>query len=78
MVELVKNRDTREPLSEFNKPLTEPMKKVAASLRSQGMNTFVRWNYIFSAPPLIVDKAGIQEGLNILDKALDEADKFVQ
>lgn len=78
MVELVKNRDTREPLSEFNKPLTEPMKKVAASLRNQGMNTFVRWNYIFSAPPLIIDKAGIQEGLDILDKALDEADKFVQ
>ncbi len=78
VIELVKDRETREPLSEFNKPMTEPMKNLAASLRQQGMNTFVRWNYVFSAPPLIVNEAGIREGLDILDRALEEADRFVK
>lgn len=77
VVELVKDRASREPLSGFNQPLTEPMKAVAASLRHSGLSTFVRWNYVFSAPPLIVDEAGIQEGLDILDRALEEADRYV-
>jgi taurine--2-oxoglutarate transaminase len=78
MMELVKNRDTREPLSDYNKPMTEPMKKVAASLKASGISTYVRWNYVFSAPPLIVTQAQVEEGLAALDKALSEADRFVK
>ncbi len=78
VMELVKNRRTREPLVGYNKPLTEPMKKAAAALRANGMNTFVRWDYIFSAPPLIVTRQQIDEGLAILDKALAEVDPYVE
>jgi taurine--2-oxoglutarate transaminase len=78
MIELVKNRETREPMSGFNRPLSEPMAKVAGKLRELGMNTFVRWDYVFCAPPLIVTEQQVQEGLAIIDQALDIADRYYE
>jgi taurine--2-oxoglutarate transaminase len=63
-------------LSPFNAPLSEPMQQVATELRDRGMSTFVRWNMIFCTPPLIIDDEQINEGLEILDRALSLADKF--
>ena len=76
--ELVKNRETRQPLSPFNQPMTEPMKKLAAVLVKNGLSTFVRWNLIFHAPPLIVSEAELQEGLEIFDLALAETDPYYE
>lgn len=78
VIEIVKSRKTREPMSPFNQKLTEPMRKVAASLRDQGLSTFVRWNWVFSTPPLIITEKQLQEGLSILDKALTEADTYYE
>jgi taurine--2-oxoglutarate transaminase len=78
VVELVKDRKTRQPMSGFNQPLSEPMQKVAAKIRTLGMSTFVRWNWIFCTPPLIIDEAQIQKGLSILDQAIAEADPYYQ
>ena len=76
VIELVKNRDTRQPLSPFNKPLTEPMRRVANVLHENGLSTFVRWNWIFCAPPLIITEEQIQDGINIIDKAICEVEKY--
>ena len=72
VMEMVKDRDTREPLSLYNSPMTDPMKNLAAGLRAAGMSTFVKWNMVFCAPPLIATEAHLQEGLNILDQAIGE------
>lgn len=72
VIELVKNRETREPLGGYNQPLTPPMKSLAGSLREQGMSTFVKWNWIFCAPPLIASSEQIKEGLGIIDQALEQ------
>ena len=77
VIELVRDRDSREPMSPFNRPLTEPMAKVARSLVDDGLSTFVRWNWIFCNPPLIITGEQIQEGLDMLDRALDLADAYV-
>lgn len=65
-------------MSPFNKALSEPMQKVAASLEKNGLSTFVRWNWIFNTPPLTINTEQIQEGLEIIDKALDEADPYYE
>ena len=75
VIEIVKNRETREPMSAFNKPLTPPMAAVAASLRQQGMSTFVRWNLIFCCPPLVIREDQVKEGVDIIDRALAATDK---
>ncbi len=76
-IELVKNRTTKEPMAPFNaKPNEmEVMNKVAAKIKELGMYTFVRWNYIFIAPPLCITKTEIDEGLEILSKAIAIADE---
>ena len=76
-IELVKNRTTKEPMAPFNAKPDEMvvMNKVAAKIKELGMYTFVRWNYIFVAPPLIVTKEQIDEGLAIISEAIKIADE---
>lgn len=77
-IELVKNRKTKEPVTPWNaKPdKMEVTNKIAAKLKELGMFTFVRWNYIFVAPPLIINKDEVDEGLDILSKAISIADEY--
>ena len=75
-IELVKNRTTKEPIAPFNAKPDEMtvMNKVAAKLKELGLYTFVRWSYIFVAPPLCVTKEQIDEGLAIISEAIKIAD----
>ena len=79
-LELVKNRETKEPMAPFNARPDEMavMNKVAAKIKELGMYTFVRWNYVFIAPPLIVTREQIDEGLAIISEALTIADAAVE
>jgi taurine---2-oxoglutarate transaminase len=76
-LELVKNKKTKEPMAPFNaKPdEMEVMNKVAAKIRELGMYTFVRWGFVFIAPPLCITKEQVDEGLEIISKALSIADE---
>ena len=77
-IELVKNRETKEPMAPFNAKHNEMaiMNQVAAKIKDLGMYTFVRWNYIFVAPPLCVTKEQIDEGLAIISEAISIADGY--
>lgn len=79
-IELVKNRQTKEPLTPWNaKPnQMEISNKISATLRELGMFTFVRWNFIFIAPPLIISKDQVDEGLKIISRALAIADTYCE
>jgi taurine--2-oxoglutarate transaminase len=78
-LELVKNRATKEPMAPFNAKPEEMviMNKVAARLKDLGLYTFVRWNYLFIAPPLCINKQEIDDGLAIISQALAIADEYV-
>jgi len=75
-IELVKNRQSKEPMAPWNaKPeQMEIMNQVAKKIKDLGMFTFVRWNFIFIAPPLIITEAQIDEGLDIISQAISIAD----
>ena len=78
-LEIVKNRKTREPMAPFNAKPHEMkvMKQVGAKIRELGMFTFVKWNFIFIAPPLTITNEEIDEGLGIISETLEIADGFV-
>ena len=78
VIELVKNRETREPISGWNRPASEPILKVAGKLRELGMSTFVKWDWIFCTPPLIISEEQIGEGLEIITEALAIADQYYE
>lgn len=77
-IELVKNRETKEPTVPWNAKHheMEATNKMAAKIRELGMFTFVRWNWIFIAPPLNVTKEEVDEGLNIISQAIAIADEY--
>jgi taurine--2-oxoglutarate transaminase len=78
VIELVKNRDTREPMSAFNQPLSEPMALFVRTLRENGLTTLVRWNRVMNCPPLVINEGQIHEGLAILDTALSAIDAYYE
>lgn len=78
-IELVKNRETKEPMARWNASGNEMdiMNKVTAKLSELGMYTMSRWNLIFVAPPLCITKDQIDEGMEIISEALKIADNEV-
>jgi len=76
VIELVKDRDTREPLVPWNAKPSEvgPMPAVNRYLRQHGLYTLIKWNWIFVTPPLCINAEQIANGLSIVDAALQIAD----
>ena len=82
-LELVKNRSTREPLLPLSSkvfPGPNAKQEVAGRLMELGMIAMCAnpSNVIALAPPLIVGKEEIDEGILIMDKALEVADAHTE
>ena len=69
LVELVKDRQSMEPLAPFN-GTSEPMKRLGKFFREEGLYTFVRMNYFFTNPPLIISEEEMRHGFDVIDRAL--------
>jgi taurine--2-oxoglutarate transaminase len=69
IVELVKNRETMEPLAPFN-GTSESMKKLGKFFREEGLYTFVRMNTFFTNPPLTITEEELRHGFDIIDRGL--------
>jgi taurine--2-oxoglutarate transaminase len=76
VVELVRNRATREPMAPFNGTSAE-MAALGKFFRDEGLFTFVRWNYFFTNPPLCITEAELREAFAIIDRALAVTDRAV-
>ncbi|MGH2446803.1 MAG: aminotransferase class III-fold pyridoxal phosphate-dependent enzyme [Candidatus Limnocylindria bacterium] len=76
IVELVRNRETMEPMAPFN-GTSDEMAALGRRFRDDGLYTLVRWNYFFTNPPLIISTDEMDEGFAIIDKALDITDAAV-
>lgn len=76
IVELVKDRKTREPLAPYNaKPEQMAlMNKLNAFFRENDVYTFIRWNNFFVNPPLCITEEQLLEGLSIVDRGLEITD----
>jgi taurine--2-oxoglutarate transaminase len=75
-IELVRDRRTREPMAPFNGSSPE-MAALARFFREEGLYTFVRWNYFFTNPPLVISEAELREAFGIIDRGLAIADRAV-
>ncbi|UOR02151.1 aspartate aminotransferase family protein [Leucobacter allii] len=75
-IELVIDRETREPLVPFNAAgaAGAPFAKVVAACKAAGLWPFAAGNRLQVAPPLIISEEDLRAGLDIIDAALDVAD----
>jgi taurine---2-oxoglutarate transaminase len=76
IVELVRNRETLEPLAPFNGTSPE-MQALGKYFRQEGLYTFVRWNTFFTNPPLCITEEELREAFAIIDKGLETTDRSV-
>ena len=77
ILELVKSRDTMEPLSPFN-TMNETMQQLNRSLLDNGLATFIRWWNVMTNPPLCINEEQLAEGFEIIDRSLAIADAAME
>src|SRR5213595_928544 len=77
-IELVRNRETREPLVPFNASgeAFAPVARVAKAALERGLYLMTHWNVVMVCPPLTITRDEIDEGIGILDEALSVADEY--
>jgi taurine---2-oxoglutarate transaminase len=74
IVELVKNKQTMEPLAPFNGS-SPAMQKLGRHFREHGLYTLVRWNSFYTNPPLIITEDELRHGFSIIDAGLTDIAK---
>ena len=77
IIELVKNRKTKEPVSHFNQTSAE-MSALKKRLLEKGLFAYTHWHTILIIPPLVITKEELAEGYAILDEALEITDRLAR
>ncbi len=77
-IELVRDRETREPLVPFNPTGTDavPMIEFAAACKQRGLWPFTHFNRTHVVPPCTISADELRAGFAILDEALSVADRY--
>jgi taurine--2-oxoglutarate transaminase len=77
IIELVRNRKTKEPLAPSNSTSPE-MTVLRKNLLGKGLFLDMHWHTLLIIPPLIITEEQLAEGFNILDEALAITDQTVE
>jgi len=74
IIELVKDRNTKEPMAPWNRSSPE-MVSLRKYCLEHNLYVYTHWHTVLIIPPLIINEAELQEGFSVLDKALEITDK---
>ncbi len=77
-LELVKSRETREPLVPFNGSGEDaaPVTRLSKAALDRGLYLMTHWNVIMVCPPLTITREELDEGIAVLDDVLSIADEY--
>jgi len=76
IIELVKDRKTKEPMAPWNESSPE-MTALRKYCLEHGLFLYTHWHTVLIIPPLIITEEQLKEGFNVLDKALEITDSAV-
>ena len=76
IIDLVRSRDPWTPLTPYN-GTSDEMKAIGKFFRDNGLFTFAPNNSIHTNPPLCITEEQLEEGFEIIDRALDISDQAV-
>lgn len=74
VLELVKNRKTKEPMAPWNSSSQE-MAALRKYCLDHGLFLYTHWHTVLIIPPLIITEEQLKEGFDVLDKALEITDQ---
>ncbi|WP_243026944.1 aminotransferase class III-fold pyridoxal phosphate-dependent enzyme [Thermus albus] len=69
-LELVRDRESREPLSPWHGPLSPAMQALLKALLAEGVYVLAKHNILVVAPPLTIQEEEFLEGVDRLSRAL--------
>lgn len=77
-IELVTDRDSRNPLVPFNATgeAALPMRELSAALLERGMWPFIHMNRLHIVPPLTISRDELSMGIEMIDQALAVTDRY--
>jgi taurine--2-oxoglutarate transaminase len=77
IVELVRDRTTKEPMAPWNgsSPAMMALRKYCLD---HGLFLYTHWHTVLIIPPLIITEEQLKDGFDILDRALEITDKEVE
>ena len=76
-LDLVTNRETREPLAPYG-GTSDAMNALVAACKSRGLMPFANFNRMHVVPPCTITEDEARAGLAILDEAFSEIDSYYQ
>jgi taurine--2-oxoglutarate transaminase len=76
IIDLVRSHRPWTPLTPFN-GTSDEMKAIGKFLRDNGLYTMLANNSIHTNPPLCITESQLEEGFEIIDRALDISDAVV-
>jgi taurine--2-oxoglutarate transaminase len=76
VIELVKDRRTKEPLAPFNGSSPE-MTAFSKFCLEHGLYLYTHWHTVLVIPPLIITEDQLKEGFAVLEHALGITDKAI-
>lgn len=76
-IELVKNRQTREPMAPYNGSSSH-MTALRSALLERGVYLYTHWHTLLIIPPLIINEAQLSEGFQVIDEALAITDQAAE
>ena len=76
-IELVKDKNTKEPLVEYGKDPEGIMGKIIGMLKAKKFMCYSHENMILISPPLIITPEQVKEEMVKVDEVLDEVDKMI-
>lgn len=76
-IELVKDKETKEPLVPYGKDPEGKMGKIIGALKAKGFMTYSHENMIFVSPPLIITEEQLREEMAKVDEVLAAVDSEI-
>ncbi len=76
-LDLVKNRETREPLAPYG-GTSDAMNALVAACKARGLMPFVNFNRMHVVPPCTITEDEARAGLAILEEAFGEIDSYYE
>jgi taurine--2-oxoglutarate transaminase len=76
-IELVRDRETKEPMAPYNGVSSE-MTSLRQFLLDHGVYCYTHWHTLLILPPLIVTQEQLQQGFEVIDRALEITDRAVR
>jgi taurine--2-oxoglutarate transaminase len=77
IIELVKDRTTREPMAPWNTSSPE-MNALRKYCLDHGLFLYTHWHTVLIIPPLVITEEQLKEGIDVLDRALEITDRAVK